>query len=158
MLPATSPEQIELPDEQVSAQARDALTSVTAFLQAHSTPSTHVQLVSDDSSSQPTSVVVPSVAFRFFIDVLHELAEGNAVMVAPIHAMLTSQQAADLLNVSRPYLIKLLDNQEIPHQRVDNQRRIRLFDVIEYKKKGDATRRRIARDLTREAQEMRLGY
>ena len=158
MLPATRPEQIELPDKQVSAQARDALTSLTAFLQTHPTPSAHVQLVSDDSSSQPTSVVVPSVAFRFFIDVLHELAEGNAVMVAPIHAVLTSQQAADLLNVSRPYLVKLLDNQEIPYRRVASQRRIRLSDVIEYKKRSDVLRQQIARDLTREAQEMRLGY
>ena len=79
-------------------------------------------------------------------------------MVASPHAVLTSQQAADLLNVGRPYLIKLLDNREIPYRTLANQRRIRLSDVIEYKKRSDALRQQIARDLTREAQEMRLGY
>ena len=79
-------------------------------------------------------------------------------MVASPHAVLTSQQAADLLNVGRPYLIKLLDNREIPYRTVGYQRRIRLSDVIQYKKRSDALRQQIARDLTREAQEMQLGY
>ena len=150
-------QEIELPDENVATQARDALVSLASFLQAHPTPSTHVRLV-PDSSTEATHIVVPSVAFRFLLQVLHELAEGNAVTVAPIHAELTIQQAADLLNVSRPYLIKMLENKEIPYRRVGNRRRIRLSDLINYKRNSEETRRRVFRDLTRDAQDMGLGY
>ncbi|MDE0674133.1 MAG: excisionase family DNA-binding protein [bacterium] len=78
--------------------------------------------------------------------------------MAPIHAELTSQQAADLLNVSRPYLIKMLENKEIPYRRVGNRRRIRLSDLINYKRNSEESRRRVFRDLTRDAQDMGLGY
>ena len=103
-----------LPDEHAAEQAADAVERLTAFLRAHPTPTTHVQLVSEDAGEEPTSLTVPAVAFRFFADVLAVVADGNTVIVAPIIAELTSQQAADLLNVSRPYLIKLLEGEQIP--------------------------------------------
>lgn len=158
MLSETRPREIEVPDDHVSAQAADALAALTAFLRSHPTPSPHVRLVSEDSASQATPVVVPAVAFRFFIQILDELAKGNAVTVAPIHAELTSQQAADLLNVSRPYLIKLLDGRKIPYRRVGNRRRILLSDLMDYKRRSEELRREIARELTRDAQDMGLGY
>lgn len=158
MLSRTVPQDIDLPDESVSAQAADALAALSAFLQAHPTPSARVQLVSEESAAAVTPVVVPAVALRFFVEVLDELAKGNAVTVAPVHAELTSQQAADLLNVSRPYLIKLLDKREIPYRRVGNRRKIRLSDLLDYRRKSETLRREIVRELTREAQELGLGY
>ncbi len=149
---------LELPDEQAAEQAADAVEQLTTFLRAHPTPTTHVQLVSEDTTEAPTSIVVPAVAFRFFVEVLAELANGNAVTVAPVHAELTSQQAADLLNVSRPYLIKLLDEGQIPYRRVGNRRKIRLTDLLEYKKRDEAHRREIADRLTREAESIGLEY
>ncbi len=101
-------------------------------------------------------VVIPTVAFRFFVDVLAELANGNAVTVAPVHAELTTQQAADLLNVSRPYLIKLLDEEQIPYRRVGNRRKVQLVDVLDYKQRDAARRREILDELTREAEELGL--
>ena len=149
---------IELPDEQAAAQAADAVAQLTAFLRAHPTPTTHVQLVTDVPTDEPTRIEVPAVAFRFIVDVLAELANGNAVTVAPIHAELTSQQAADLLNVSRPFLIKLLDDREIPYRRVGNRRKVFLTDLLEYKKRNEALRQEIADELTREAQSVGLEY
>lgn len=149
--------ELELLDEHGAAQAADAVEQLTEFLWAHPTPTTHVHLVSEDPDGA-TQIVVPSVAFRFFVDVLAELANGNAVTVAPVHAELTTQQAADILNVSRPYLVKLLDERAIPYRRVGNRRKVLLVDLVEYKRRDEAMRREIADELTREAQEIGLGY
>lgn len=81
-----------------------------------------------------------------------------AVAFIPDHAELTTVQAADLLNVSRPYLIKLLDDKAIPHRMVGKHRRIRVDDVMAYKDAIDREREEILDQLTREAQEQDLGY
>jgi len=152
-----SARELELLDEQGAEQAADAVELLTEFLRAHPTPTTHVQLVSENSDGV-TTIVVPSIAFGFFVDVLAELANGNAVTVAPVHAELTTQQAADILNVSRPYLVKLLDEREIPYRRVGNRRKVLLVDLLEYKSRDEAVRREIADELTREAQDIALNY
>ena len=115
--------ELELPNQIDAEQAADAVAELTAFLRAHPTPTARVQLVADEADGH-TQVVVPAVAFRFFVDILAELANGNAVTVAPVHAELTTQQAADLLNVSRPYLVKLLEERRIPYRRVGNRRKV----------------------------------
>ncbi len=148
---------LELPDEQATEQAADAVAQLTEFLRAHPTPTTHVQLVTGNTEAT-TTIVVPSVAFHFFVDVLAQLANGNAVTVAPVHAELTTQQAADLLNVSRPHLVKLLDQREIPYRRVGNRRKVRLVDLLDYKRRDESLRRDIADELTREAERIGLEY
>jgi excisionase family DNA binding protein len=149
--------ELELPDEVATGQAASAVAELTAFLRAHPTPSARVELVAEDASGQ-TQVMVPAVAFRFFVEVLAELANGNAVTVAPVHAELTTQQAADLLNVSRPSLIRLLEEDRIPHRRVGNRRKILLADLLAHKRKDDARREKILVELTREAEALGLGY
>lgn len=147
--------ELELPDKTAADQAAQAVAELSAFLRAHPTPTGRVRLCTEDDGPE-TQVVIPAVAFRFFVDVLAELANGNAVTVAPVHAELTTQQAADLLNVSRPYLIKLLDEQRIPFRRVGNRRKVQLVDALDYKRHDDVRRQEVLDELTREAEELGL--
>jgi excisionase family DNA binding protein len=145
---------LTLPDDASSAAASEAVEALAGFLRAHPTPSARVALVADDDAR--TEVVVPGEVFRLVIDMLEHLSRGDAVTVAPVHAELTTQQAADLLNVSRPHLVKLLERGDIPFRRVGNRRKVRLLDVTAYRRQDDERRHAALDELTREAEEMGL--
>ena len=101
---------------------------------------------------------LPPFAARLLLEALTALAEGHAVTVVPVPAELTTQEAADILNVSRPYLIKLLDERKLPHRRVGNRRKVLLEDVLRFKRRDDQTRLGVLDELTREAQALGLEY
>jgi len=103
-------------------------------------------------------VIIPTVAFRLLLTILEEMAKGNAITVVPIHVELTTQQAADLLGVSRPYLVKLLDEDKIRYHRVGTHRRVAFRDLMEYKRATREARRRTLAELTAQAQELEMGY
>lgn len=81
------------------------------------------------------TIELPESAFRLLKAVIHQLAMDNAVSVVPVHKQLTTQQAADLLNISRPYLIQLLERKEIPYERVGTHRRLKFGDVMGYRQR-----------------------
>lgn len=114
--------------------------------------SVRIRFLEDGDDMEP--VVVPASAVRLFLHLLTEMSQGNAVTLIPTHAELTTQQAADLLNVSRPYVVKLLDEGKIPSRTVGKYRRVRFDDLMAYKRKDDEARAKIADDLTGLSQEL----
>lgn len=118
--------------------------------------SVRIQLLDDGEDAE--TVAVPTSALRLFLHLLTEMSQGNAVTLIPTHAELTTQQAADLLNVSRPYLVKLLEEGRIPCRTVGKYRRVRFDDLMRYKRKDDEARAKVLDQLTAEAQELGMGY
>ena len=147
---------LAVPDETDAAQAAEAVDVLERFLRRH--PTVNGASVSLTAASADASLEIPGHALRALVDILAEIANGNAVTVAPVHAELTTQRAADLLNVSRPYLVKLLEEHKIPYRHVGNRRRVLLEDLMNYKRIDDAKRRAIADELTAEAQRLGLDY
>ena len=118
--------------------------------------SVRIQLLADGEEAE--TVAVPASALRLFLHLLVEMSQGNAVTLIPTHAEMTTQQAADLLSVSRPYLVKLVDEGKIPCRTVGKYRRVRFDDLMAYKRKDDEARAKILDQLTAEAQELGMGY
>jgi excisionase family DNA binding protein len=142
-----------LPTEQDSEQARESSRVLSKYAR-RSKP--HEIELRDNEHHQ--TIALPAGAVRLLLDVLTQMAEGKAVTLMPMHAELTTQQAADLLNVSRPYLVKLLDNGKIGHRKVGTHRRVLLRDVMAYKQKVDADRNAALEELTRQAEDLDMGY
>ena len=94
---------------------------------------------SEQDKEEPISL--PSNIFRILINMLVEMGNGNAVAVVPVTAELTTQQAADLLNVSRPHIIKLIDQKKIGFRMVGTHRKLRAKDVLSYRDSNDFARR-----------------
>lgn len=103
-------------------------------------------------------IELPAGAVAILMDVLEAMAAGHGVTIIPDTAELTTVEAAAILNVSRPFLIKLLDEKVIPHSLVGKHRRILVDDVVAYKDRIDAEREDVLAELTAHAQENDMGY
>jgi excisionase family DNA binding protein len=102
------------------------------------------------------TITLPAAAVRLLADLLAQMARGNAVALVPYQAELTTQQAADLLGVSRPFLVGLLERREIPYRKVGAHRRVRLEDLVKYQDKTRRSRHTALRELAALDQELGL--
>ena len=139
-------------DAAVAAQARDSLAAVLK----RSTVVEHLQLV--DRKGRSHEIELPAAALRSLLEILTELARGNGVSIVPLRSELTTQEAADLLKVSRPHLVKLLETGALPFHRTGKHRRIKLDELLRYKQDREAASEAALRALAAEAQALKMGY
>ena len=109
-------------------------------------------------AGQERPLELPPGAVALLMEILEAMAAGRGLTLIPENAELTTVQAADVLNVSRPFLIRLLDENILPHRKVGKHRRIRMEDVMAYKAKIDRDREAVLDELAREAQDLGMGY
>jgi excisionase family DNA binding protein len=149
---ATLNENILLPSDQEIQLASESSKKLSAYVK-----SIHSSVI-QFQGMKGESISIPAKAANLLMAILNQMAKGNAVTLIPVHTELTTQEAANLLNVSRPFLVKLLEEGEIPFRLVGTKRRVLAKDLLKYKEEIDKKRLTALEELTREAQKYDMGY
>lgn len=144
---------VHLPTEAEVEQAKHSSRTLSKYAGAD-----RVQLSLRGSNGESDELVLPGHVVQILLDVLAEMAQGNAVSLVPYHQEISTQDAANLLNVSRPFLVRLLEKGEIPFRKVGTHRRVKLQDVLAYKERTDNQRRKALDELTQLSQNEGMGY
>ncbi len=142
------------PTEAEAALARESSRLLAPLLAAPG----EVRLRLQPAKGRPELVALPASAVRLLVDILTQMAQGHAVTLIPVHAELSTQQAADMLNVSRPFLVKLLEDGKLPYRKVGTHRRVLFRDVLAFKRRSDEERREALRALAEQGQALDMGY
>jgi excisionase family DNA binding protein len=137
----------------------DMAKSSSRLLARYSGLSVHpsVSITSNDDSD-PEVIEIPVPAFELLKAILGQMASGQAFTLMPVDKELSTQQAADILNVSRPYLNKVLDQGEICHRKVGKHRRIKFGELMKYKEKQVRQSKEALDALAEQAQDLDMGY
>lgn len=141
------------PDTKQIQAAASALPRIRHYLDQHHEKLTPVPVAVEDSQEE---LLLPRSSVELLVGVLAHMAAGRGVSIVPDHAELTTQQAADMLNVSRPHLIGLLHAGEITYRKVGTHRRVRAASLLEYMRRDDQRRREAADELSAMTRELGL--
>lgn len=142
-----------LPTPQEIEQAKSSSRTLSKYASAE-----RVQLSLRASNGQSDDLILPGHVLQMLLDVLAEMAKGNAISVVPRHQELSTQEAAALLNVSRPFLVGLLEKGEMPFRKVGAHRRVALKDVLDFKERIDRQRHDALDKLAALSQKESMGY
>ena len=143
---------------QLTPSARDVAIACTSEPLLSHYVKTKTPLILRVADHEAETIELPAGAATLLLDILKAMAAGQGVTIIPENAELTTVQAADVLNVSHPYLIGLLDAQKIPDRKVGQDRRIRMGDALAHKESIDAERESVLDQLVADAQEQDMGY
>ena len=145
-----------LPTDDEINQAREASRQLARLLPAgdDAAAAPALRLVTDDNHHE--MIAIPPGALRLLVDMLTQLGQGRAVTVLPQNAELTTQEVADYLNVSRPYVVKLIEEEKLPARKVGTRRRVAFEDLLRYDEQQRARQRAALDELARIDQELGL--
>jgi excisionase family DNA binding protein len=141
----------QLPSDDEIQQAKEASRQLVRLLPEGRQP---LRLVTDDNRHE--MIAIPPGALRLLVDVLTQLGQGNAVTVLPQKAELTTQEVADYLNVSRPYVVGLIESGKLPARKVGTRRRVSFADLLRFDEEDGRVRRAALQEVTRLGQELDL--
>ncbi|MBK8102718.1 MAG: helix-turn-helix domain-containing protein [Cellvibrionales bacterium] len=150
---STSHNIVHLPTQPEVEEAKISSRMLSKYADAD-----RVQMTLKASNGQAEDFVLPGPVLQMLLDILSEMARGNAISLMPIHHELSTQEAANMLNVSRPHLVSLLEKGSLPFRKVGSHRRVQAKDVLEYKANIDQLRLETLNELTAFSQEQGMGY
>lgn len=145
---------IDRPETAIPSADDSRLAQEASRTLARKAADTELKVKLEDGSE----LVLPKAATRLLGYILTEMSQGNAVTIIPLHAELTTQEAADLLHISRPHLIKLLTAKKLPFHMAGSHRRIKFNDLRAYENEVEKTRREAMQELANQAQDLGFGY
>jgi excisionase family DNA binding protein len=128
-----------------SESEKAAANQLRKILASHATGDATLRVL--DEEKQPAEITLSPALSSLLMELLRHVGKGHAVTLVPVHEMLTTQQAADILNVSRPFLISLLEKGDIQHTTVGRHRRIKAEHLFAYKRARDEKRSKALADL-----------
>lgn len=141
------------------ADQKIALNSLKGFQSlSHQVKSLHTKDVKIKIQETEEFIRIPKNALLLLASILQNMAEGKSISIIPSDSEVSTQQAANMLNVSRPHLIKLLETGQIPYKKVGSHRRILLQDVVTYEYNLTKEREKQLDFLAKQAQDINLGY
>lgn len=134
-------------------QARASSRTLSRYADAE-----RVRLTLQAGKGRTDELILPGAVLQVLLDALAQMAQGNAVSLLPVHQELSTQDAANLLNVSRPFLVGLLEQGQIPFRKVGTHRRVLLSDVLAYRDRIDTERAHALDELATLSQQEDMGY
>lgn len=135
--------------------AENASRLLARYAQPSGKSAVKIQFLDNGKSGE---IALPTTAVRLLLNILNDMAKGNPVQVIPVNAEFTTQQAADFLNVSRPFFVGLLEKGELKYKKVGTHRRVCFKDLLAYKKKIEREQDEALKELAADAQELDMGY
>ena len=136
----------ELGERLPSASEKAAANQLRRILASHVSGEAKLRVL-DEKTQQPAEITLSPALSNLLMELLRHVGRGDAVTLVPVHQMLTTQQAADILNVSRPFLVSLLDTGKIGHVLVGRHRRIKAEHLFAYKRARDEERSKALAEL-----------
>lgn len=144
---------VHLPNQSEMDQAKVSSRTLSKYADVD-----RVLLSLKGSGGESDDLVLPGHVLQILLDVLSEVSKGNAISLIPYHQEISTQEAANLLKVSRPFLVGLLEKGEMPFHKVGAHRRVALTDVLAYKERTNNLRARALDELTAMSQNEYVGY
>lgn len=134
-------------------QAKESSRTLSKYADAE-----RVRLTLQASNGSTDELILPGAVLQVLLDALAQMAQGNAISLLPVHQELSTQEAANLLNVSRPFLVSLLEEGQIPFRKVGTHRRVLLRDLLAYREQVDQERKQALDELAALSQQESMGY